>query len=167
MTKFFLIGVIFVLCYGIGYIKSFNLKCRYRSLCDIRAALCDMKSQIGFFGFDISMTLITSGRKTSAGILFENAAAAVREKGIAKAWTDAVECCGGELCLCEEDKSALKQLSVRLGMTDCDGQMKNIDGVVALLETSIADAKYNMDRYCSLYLGGGALIGVFLGLMII
>ena len=167
MTKLFLIGVVIALCYGVGSVKSARLKSRYKNLCSIKTALCDMKSRIGFFGFDISRSLLASGRKKSAEILFKRAAESVCEKGISKAWSDAVEVCGGELCLCEEDKTALLQLSGRLGMTDCDGQMKNIDGVIALLDINIADAKYNMDRYCPLYLGGGVLVGAFLGLMII
>ena len=167
MSRMFYVSAIIICCIGVGYFKSNQLKKRYRNLCLIKAALCDAKSQIMFFGFDIARVLTAAGKSSKAEPLFSVAAKDIEKKGAAKAWSDALDTCAKDMCLNEEDVHVLVQLSSRLGMTDTKGQKNNIDGVVALLETSIADAKENKDRYCPLCLGGGALVGMFLGLMII
>ena len=167
MTKLLCVCAIIAGCVGVGYFKSNQLKTRYKNLCLIKAALCDAKSQIAFFGFDIARVLTASGKTSKAEPLFSVAAKNVSKSGAAKAWSDALDICAKEMCLNKEDVHILMQLSSRLGMTDARGQKNNIDGVVSLLETSIADAKENKDRYCPLCLGGGALVGMFLGLMII
>ena len=167
MLKLACVVSVILLCSSAGYIKSYKLKKRYQNLCRIKAALCDVKSRITFFGFDIARALAIAGKIASAEPLFSLAADKIKQKGAAAAWREALDLSKEEMCLSADDIHSLSQLSSRLGMTDCEGQIKNVDGVIALLDTNIADAKCDKDRYCSLYLGGGTLIGIFLGLMII
>lgn len=167
MLKLICVVGVILFCSGVGYMKSYQLKKRHQNLCKIKVALSDVKSRIAFFGFDIARALAIAGKSANAEPLFSLAADKIKLKGAAAAWREALGLCKDEMYLTTDDIHSLSQLSSRLGMTDYEGQIINIDGVIALLDTNIADAKCDKDRYCSLYLGGGTLIGVFLGLMII
>lgn len=167
MTKVILVAFVFVICTWTGFYKSNIIKERYQNLCYIKAALSNLKMRISFFGYDISRALENSAKNTTVEELFKSAALMVEKVGVQKAWSKAVDEHYKELFFEEEDCVVLKMLSTRLGMTDCEGQIKNVDGVCAMLDTNIENAKHKKEKYSSLYLRGGVLVGVFLGLVII
>lgn len=167
MTKVVLAIILFALCSWTGFYKSNCIKARYQNLCHMKAALSNLKIQISFFGYDIAHALSLAAKNTSIEVLFKKAAVMVEKSGAQKAWNEATDEYFKELLFEEEDLMVIKMLAQKLGMTDSEGQIKNIDGVCAMLDTNIADAKSKKEKYSSLYLRGGVLVGVFLGLMII
>ena len=167
MTRILLIGCVFLLCVWTGFYNSEKIKMRYKNLCLIKSALGILKTNISFFGYDICRAMAATDTKTQVEGLFEQASKNTPVLGAQKAWSTAVKECSKDLCLDEEDISTLVLLSARLGMTDEEGQIKNIDGVCAMLDTSIASAKYERDKYCKLYSGGGVLIGLFFCIMLV
>lgn len=167
MTKVVLAIFLFVLCSWTGFYKSKCIKLRYQNLCHMKAALSNLKIHISFFGYDIAHALSLAAKNTSIEALFKKAAAMVEKSGAQKAWNDATDELFKELLFEEEDLMVIKLLAQKLGMTDSEGQIKNIEGVCAMLDSNIADAKNKKEKYSSLYMRGGVLAGVFLGLVII
>lgn len=167
MLRTTIILIIFLLCAAAGFFKSYKLKCRCKNLCDVKAALSVLQTHIRFSKSEISIAMRKSACKNEAGRLFISAAEGTQNSGAAKAWTDAVEEYSPTLYFTDEDKSTLLLLSSRLGMTDESGQLSNIEYVCNLLDVHIASARYDADKYCRLYSGGGVLAGLFLCLIII
>jgi len=166
MHRLILVCILFLVCACVGFCQSEKIRLRYKNLCTLKAALGIVKTNIEFFGYDISRALRATEEKTEVKGLFCVAAKNIAEHGVQAAWSMAVRECSDELSLIEEDKETLILLGARLGMTDTEGQKKNIDAVCAMLDTNITSAKENMDRYCRLYSSGGVMVGLFLAIVL-
>ena len=89
----------------------------------------------------------------------------IDKSGIKNAWNGAVLKKRDDLCFNAEDADTVSMLSSRLGMTDCENQVKNIAYVKNMLDIHIKSARYDADKLCRLYSGGGLLAGAFLIMM--
>lgn len=166
MHRLILILVLFLVCACVGFCQSEKIRLRYKNLCRLKTALGIVKTNIEFFCYDIGRALRETEEKAEVKGLFCVAAKNIAEHGVQAAWSMAVRECSGELSLTEDDEEALILLGARLGMTDTEGQKKNIDAVCAMLDTNIISAKENMDRYCRLYSSGGVMVGLFLAIVL-
>lgn len=166
MLRLILVCLLFLVCTWVGFCQSEKMRLRYKNLCTIKAALGIVKTNIEFFGYDISRAMSAAEEKTEVKGLFCAAAKNIADHSVQAAWSMAVRESSGELSLIEEDEETLILLGARLGMTDTQGQKKNIDAVCAMLDMNIASAKENMDKYCRLYSSGGVLVGLFLAIVL-
>lgn len=161
-----MICIVFLACASVGFCQSEQIRQRYKNLCSIKSALGILKTNIEFFGYDISRAMRATEEKTEVKGLFSDAARLIGEHGVQAAWTMAVKECASEFSLIEEDEGTLILLGARLGMTDTEGQKKNIDAVCSMLDMNINSAKENKDRYCRLYSSGGVMVGLFLAIVL-
>lgn len=167
MIRLFLVVIVILASTLAGYCKSYAITQRYKSLCEISAALEVLKTKIAFFGCELCAGLESASEHSFVKELFCDAATFAKSKGASEGWVCALEKNAKSLELTKEDLESLKTLSKRLGMTDSLGQEKNIEATLCRLQTNLVDAKTEKDKYSSLYIKGGALVGVFLGLMIL
>lgn len=149
-------------CLYVGLKRSMQLKTRYRSLCDFQNSLELLSTEIAFRETELKRAFINTGN-----ILLNEAAKHIETDGIKSALTLAVKKCSVSLCLTDGDKDTILMLKERIGMTDVEHQIKNIEGVRNILDLHIKAAKYDMDKLCRLYSGGGILTGIFLVLVFI
>ncbi|HIT84920.1 MAG TPA: stage III sporulation protein AB [Candidatus Ornithomonoglobus intestinigallinarum] len=154
--------MIAVSCVYLGLRRSMNLKKRCRSLERIQNALSLLETEIAFKGTELKSALLNTGEP-----LFKEAACRMDGGTVKTAWNGAVKKCAMRLCLTEGDVDALAMLGSRLGMTDTENQVKNIDAVKNMLDIHINAARNDAERFCRLYTGGGVLTGIFIVLMLI
>ena len=149
-------------CFYLGLRKSLVLKQRYASLQKIQNSLSLLETEIAFGGTELKNALLKADNP-----LFIHAAQDIDKLGIKASWANAVKSCASRLCLTPGDCDTLLMLGHRLGMTDTENQVKNINGVKNKLDLHIRAAKYDTEHFCRLYSGGGALTGAFLVLMLL
>ena len=149
-------------CFYVGLKKSMQLKTRYHSLCDFQNALELLSTEIAFRETELKQAFINTGN-----ILLKEAAKHIERDGVKSALTAAVKKYSARLCLAVGDIDTILMLKARIGMTDVEHQIKNIEGVRNILDLHIKAAKYDMDKLCRLYSGGGVLTGIFLILVFI
>lgn len=149
-------------CFYVGFKRSMQLKIRYRSLCDFKNALELLSTEIAFRETELRQAFINTGN-----VLLKEAARYIEKDGVKSALVSAVKKCSVRLCLTEGDKDTILMLKEHIGMTDVEHQIKNIESVKNILDLHIKAAKYDMDKLCRLYSGGGILTGIFLILVFI
>lgn len=93
---------------------------------------------------------------------FENCEKRIKNKGIKKAWSEAVEEVTGYGFLKGNDSDIILQLGNRLGMSDIEGQKNCIDMTVSELKKNIAVAEEEYVRLSKMYRGCGVLLGIFI-----
>lgn len=149
-------------CVYLGVRRSMNIKKRYNSLVDFQNALSVLSTDIAFRETELKQAFVNTDNT-----VFKEAAKYIEKDGIKAAWSKAVKKCASRLCFTEGDCDTLLMLSKRLGMTDTENQIKNLEGVKNMLDLHIKAARYDADRLCRLYTGGGVLTGIFLVLILI
>lgn len=154
-------------CIYLGLRRSLRLKKRYKYLKNIQNSLELLETEISLKSTRISEAFKDIHEKTDTCSLFKTAAELITDNGIAKAWSKSVHKNALQMCLSDGDVGALIILGQRLGMTDTETQVKNINSVKNILDINIKSAKYDVEHFCRLYSGGGVLAGVFIVLMLL
>ncbi len=149
-------------CIWLGLRRSMGFRKRYRSLQEIQNSLSVLETEIAFRETELKQAF-----SNTANPLFCEAAKTIERDGIQNAWKRAVKKCAPRMGLTDGDKDTLHMLGQRLGMTDTENQIKNIDGVKNMLDIHIQAARYDVNHFCRLYTGGGVLTGIFLILMLL
>lgn len=149
-------------CVYLGVRRSISFKKRYSSLVDFQNAISVLSTDIAFRETELKEAFINTDNA-----IFKEAAKYIENDGIKSAWSKAVKQCSSRLCLTEGDCDTVLMLGKRLGMTDTENQIKNLEGVKNMLDLHIRAASYDAERLCRLYAGGGVLTGLFLVLMLI
>lgn len=160
-------AAVFISCAYAGFSVSDRLKKRGLYLRNIVIALDLLETEISFGGSRIKQAFARIDAASDTRGLFNAAAGKVEELGIKKAWKEAVEEKRDELRFTESDAEELMSLGERLGMTDTENQIKNIRYVKKRLEARADEAEGEYERMGRLYRSGGALIGLFLILLLI
>ena len=149
-------------CVYLGLKRSMSFRKRQRSLENIQNSLSLLETEIAFRGTELKSAFLNIDDP-----VFREAAKTIDGSGIKSAWSRAVKKCAPKLCLTDGDRDTLLMLGQRLGMTDTENQIKNIDGVKNMLDIHIKAARYDTEHFCRLYTGGGVLTGVFIVLMLL
>lgn len=149
-------------CVYLGLKRSTSFRKRHKSLENIQNALSLLETEISFRGTELKSAFLSIDNP-----LFREAAKTIDSNGIKSAWSRAVKKCAPKLSLTSGDTDTLLMLGQRLGMTDTDNQIKNIDGVKNMLDIHIKAARYDAEHFCRLYTGGGVLTGIFIVLMLL
>lgn len=158
--------MIFAVCVYGGFSFSDVMKRRCVYLRNVIAALSLLETEITFGGSRLAQAFIKLDGAADTRGLFKAAAENAELTGIKKAWKKAVKSRQGELCFTESDAQALMSLGERLGMTDTENQVKNIQYVKKQLELQLGSAEGEYDRLGRLYRNGGILVGAFLILLL-
>lgn len=146
-----------------GIKKSRELKQRVKCLDNIIGALGLLKTEISFSQEHIREALIKADRYFDTNGIFTQCAKN-SDDGIGISWEKAVE---GAYRLSKEDKSVLKRLGARLGITDVTDQKENIIYVTELLKENRRLADEICEKYSRLYSAGGVLIGAAIAVLLI
>lgn len=149
-------------CIYLGLRRSMSLRRRQRSLENIQNTLSVLETEISFGGTDLKNAFLASD-----SALLKEAAKTIDDLGIKQSWGRAVKKWAPRLSLSAGDADALLMLGRRLGMTDTENQIKNIEAVKNMLDIHIGAARNDADNFCRLYAGGGVLAGVFIVLMLL
>ncbi len=167
MLKFiFAIAALFI-CSALGFLKSFKLRSRLKSLMEFKNALRVFQSCIRFTYTDMERAFTEADKLSDTSGVFKLAADSIKTMGASKAWQYAINKSAASLCLNKEDIHTLSLLGTKLGMTDECEQIKTIEGVLNMLDIHIASARFDTEKYCRLYSSGGILTGAFLCLMLV
>lgn len=158
--------MIFAVCAYGGFSLSDSMKKRCAYLKNAIAALNLLETEITFGGSRLSKAFEKLDAAADTRGLFKAAAEAAERVGIKRAWKDAVKSKQSELRFTKEDAQTLMSLGERLGMTDTENQVKNIQYVKKRLELQLEGAEGEYDRMGRLYRNGGILAGTFLVLLL-
>ncbi len=167
MLKFIFAIITLFTCTAVGFLKSFKLRSRLRSLMEFKNALGIFKSSIRFTYTDMENAFYETDKLSDTSGVFKLAAQSIKTMGASNAWQYAINKSAASLCLNKEDIHTLSLLSTKLGMTDECEQIKTIDYVLNMLDIHISSARFDAEKYCRLYSSGGILTGAFLCLMLV
>ncbi|MDD6484340.1 MAG: stage III sporulation protein AB [Clostridiales bacterium] len=152
-------------CIYVGTLKSSKIRKRHKNLLNIQRALELLETKITFSQRDIKTALEEIDKNIDTSGFLGEVIKNIDKSGIRNAWNGAVLKKRDDLCFNAEDADTVSMLSSRLGMTDCENQVKNIAYVKNMLDIHIKSARYDADKLCRLYSGGGLLAGAFLIMM--
>lgn len=158
--------MIFAVCAYGGFSLSDRMKKRCMYLKNVIAALSLLETEITFGGNRLAPAFEKLDNAVDTHGLFKAAAEMAETIGIRKAWQKAVKGKQSELRFKEEDAQTLMALGERLGMTDTENQVKNIQYVKKRLEVQLDGAEGEYGKLGRLYRNGGILSGAFLILLL-
>ena len=161
VIKFVGAGIIFISSLFWGFKSSLTPYKRYKNLIKINSCLNTMKNEIRFSSDYIDDVLIRVAKISEFDYLFKTATALYKSIPISERWKKAVTCDAPLLHLSKEDTETLKMFGLELGMTDREGQLKNIENTMSMLETLQSEAKEDYDKTSRLRKGLGVSVGLF------
>lgn len=145
-------------CAYFGFKLSLSLKKRIASLTDICTSLEMLESEISFTADKLKRAFLRVDRNG----LFTSAAEEIEDKGIKKAWNNAVSKSQKRLCLTDADCNAVCMLGETIGKTDLDNQIKHIKYVKSAVMSQRDGAQAEYNRFGRVYRSGGVLIGLMI-----
>ncbi len=168
MLNFRLVGGIMVATGALwwGMCEARKLKTRVEFLKAVSSGLERAAAEIEFGKYEIAYIFQGLNINNDKG-LFKICSKNIKSMGIKNAWEKAVEVVNENGFLKEDDKSVIIQLGNSLGMSDVKGQKNNINMVVSELMKSILRAEDENERLGKVYRGCGALLGVFILIILI
>lgn len=158
-----LIGALIILISSViwGFASSQIPYKRYKNLIKISSCLNTMKNEIRFSSDYIDNILIRVAKISEFDLLFKTAASFDKSMPISERWKKAVISDAPLLHLSKEDTEALTMFGLELGMTDREGQLKNIESSMSILKTLQQSAKDDYDKTSRLKKGLGVSLGIF------
>ncbi len=144
-----------------GFLNSMIPYKRYKNLIKIIAALNAMKNEIRFSSDYIDNVLIKVSLITDFDMIFKTAANIDKALPISARWKKALQEDASSLHLSKEDYEVLAMLGAELGMTDREGQLKNIENTISMLEVLQNSAKEDYENMSKLKKGLGVSVGLF------
>lgn len=157
-------------CWLIGYSLSLNLQIRKQSLQELRSALLELKSQMGYMGTDLvsSFAEIGANIKSPVGeMLIAFSKKLSKGASVTETWNKAVDGAAYDMALSQEDKCLVKGFGKLLGNSDIDGQVSNIELTASRIERQILEAEDKEKRLGVIYKYAGAAAGLALTLLLI
>ena len=161
MAKIFGAIMIFLSCTFWGFSSSLVPYKRYKNLIKIMSALNTMKNEIRFSSDYIDEIILKAVKISEFDYIFQTTAEYEKSIPISKRWKDAVLEDYQKLHLNKEDCEALIMFGSELGMTDREGQLKNIENTLAMLATLKESAKEDYEKMSKLKKGLGLSLGLF------
>ena len=161
MIKF--IGALIILISSIilGFLSSQIPYKRYKNLIKIHSCLNTLKNEIRYSSDYIDDVLLRVSKISEFDYLFKTTTDFNKNIPVSDRWKKAVECDAPFLHLSKEDSETLKMFGLELGMTDREGQLKNIENTMSILKTLQESAKNDYDNTSKLRKGLGVSVGLF------
>ncbi|MDY3928779.1 MAG: stage III sporulation protein AB [Clostridia bacterium] len=164
-----IIGSVLIICgttiYGLS--KAFVLNKRYKSLLKISSGLTVMENEMNYTCDCIDIILGRVASVIGMGEIFYDASVMNHDIPIKQRWKEAVNKSCPSLKLTENDCEIISFLGGELGMTDRDGQVKNINHVKSLINIQAAEAKSEYDNQSKMLRGLGITAGIFLVIILL
>ena len=161
MIKYIGAMLIFASTYYWGFRSSLIPYKRYKNLMKINSGFLAMKNEIRYSGDYIDEVLLKTGKVIDFKKIFLTAAQMDKMLPIRKRWEEAVILDSPSLYFNNDDIEILNMFSQELGMTDREGQIKNIEHTVELIKHNINSAKEEYDNMSKLKKGLGISAGLF------
>lgn len=161
MIKFIGAGIILISSIMWGFLNAMSPYKRYNNLMKISLCLNTMKNEIRFSSEYIDDVLIKVYKITEFEYIFKTATLFDKSISISKRWKMAVVNDAPLLHLSKEDVEILSLFASELGMTDREGQLKNIENTLSHLNTLEHAAKDEYDKNSKLQKGLGLSVGLF------
>lgn len=134
---------------------------RYKNLIKIHSCLNTMKNEIRYSSDYIDDVLLKVSKISEFDYLFKTTTDFNKNIPVSDRWKKAIECDAPFLHLSKEDTETLKMFGLELGMTDREGQLKNIENTMSILKTLQVSAKNDYDNTSKLRKGLGVSVGLF------
>ena len=172
VVKIILLTIVFLASMAIGFFISNRFSTRVRELEDIISALEIFETKISYTYDSLIDTFmyISENLKTKIYRIFFISAEHLRENKNMSAgdvFRNVVDEEKIFLELKDKDIEILKGLSVSLGQTDLENQIKNIRLVQQMLMTQLKDATEEKSRSYKMYRNMGVLTGLILIILLI
>ncbi len=144
-----------------GYMSSLKPYKRYKNLLKISQGLMAMENEIRYSSDYIDVVLKRVANTIGFDKLFLSCASYDNSLPISKRWKQSVLNDYKSLELTDADCEILFMLGAELGMTDREGQLKNIENSVGLLKVLQESAKEEYEKMSRLKKGIGITLGLF------
>lgn len=160
MFKFVGALIIFVSSTLWGLEKALIPLKRYKNLTKIIAFLNAAENEIRFTSDFIDDIFLKVSKIIDFDYIFKTTASCDKSLSLCERWKKAVFEDSPALFLTKEDSEVLIMLGAELGMTDRDGQIKNIENTLCTLEAFRQEAKENYEKTAKLKRGLGISVGL-------
>ena len=150
-----------------GYFSSLIPYKRYKSLLKINAGLLALENEIRYSSDYIDNILSKVSRTIDFDKLFLTCAKTDKTLSISQRWKKSVLEDSSSLFLSKEDCEILIMLGAELGMTDREGQLKNIENSISLLKSMQECAKEEYHKMSKLKKSLGITLGLFVVIMLL
>lgn len=152
-------------CAYMGIMRSNEMKNRCVMLERLISAFEMLETEIRFNRTEIKKAFLNTEKALPMYGFLKTAAENMDKLGIKKAWENAADKCLRSLS--DVDRNAVKILSSKLGMTDAEGQIKQLEYVKNILKHQAGEAEKEYKRLGRLYRSGGVLAGAFIVLVLL
>lgn len=158
--KIIIYSFIFLTSSGIGLLVSKKYEERVNELKEFKNGLNMFKSKIKFTYEPIPeiFAQISNSMNSKPGKIFKLASNNMKLLTAGDAWSMAIDT--DILCINEEDKNILKNLSKLLGQTDIEGQLNQIEITSSFLDKQIEKAENERLKNERMYRTLGMIIGL-------
>ena len=150
-----------------GFAAADRLKRRRDFLIAFGTSLTVLETEIEFGRYELKRIFKRIGDDKKLYGFYGICGDEIKEKGIKKAWSSAVEKAADAASLMSSDKDAILALGHELGMSDVSGQKKSIERCASLLSQGAENAGSEYTRLAKVYRSCGILAGAFIVLMFI
>lgn len=154
-------------CAYYGFAAADRLVRRRRFLNEMLTALSVLETEISFGHNELGLIFARLDKNKALCGFFGCCRSGMADKGIKRAWEDALEDVTDRVCLKNDDVSALLSLGTEIGMSDIRGQSRTIKRASELLRACCADADESSARLGRVYRSCGVLTGIFIVLALI
>ena len=157
---------------GYGFLMSWNYIQRIRQLEQIYQGFLLLKGMIAYQNDSIDRAIELVGQQLAApiGTMFCNVAKVFREnnESVYQSWKDAVLSVIKEKTrLCKEEYILLDDFGRILGQDDRETQVKCIENQLENIKIQIGELKSKQTEKCRLYKTMGAMVGMFIMILLI
>ncbi len=150
-----------------GLLKSVKLHKRYKNLVKLEACFVAMANEISFSNDCIDVILLRVSQICEFNKIFSSVAGLSHDKPLSQRWKESIKNDAQELYLSKSDCEILCMLAGELGMTDREGQLKNIEHIRNLLKQAVNEAYEEYARESKMLKGLGIMAGMFLVILLI
>jgi len=163
-----MMGAVMIIAGGglYGAVRAGRLKKRHRGLVLVDTALSSMANEINYSDDCIDDVMRNAAKISGIKEIFDSCATLSNKMPISKRWNEAVKMDSKKLNLNKSDCEIISMLGGELGMTDREGQFKNIEHIRLLLSKQIDDAHEQYLKEAKLFRSLGITAGIFLAILL-
>lgn len=149
-----------------GYYLSLIPQKRYKNLVKILSGIEILENEITFSKDTIDEIFLKVAALIECDCIFKTVATRKDEECLAKRWKRAVYSDREKLCFKLGDCEVISMLGAELGITDVQGQIKNILHIKELLKKQIEESLDEKKKTSRLYKSMGIALGVFASVLL-
>lgn len=168
IVGFKLLGAVFIIASTsiYGYCLSLIPAKRYKNLVKILSGIEILENEITFSKDTIDEIFIKIATLIECDCIFRTVTQRNKGECLFKGWKRAVFQDKEKLCLKASDCEVISMLGAELGITDVQGQIKNILHIKELLKKQIEESLDEKKRTSRLYKSMGVALGVFAAVLL-